>query len=92
MQKMKLGELRAMYLNPDEVVKVYKGNSLVYKGYSFMIPDGLREDTVEEMRLGKEVRRKDWEETAQWEPLDDGETFKLKLTDAEICMFYRIQI
>lgn len=90
MQKLTLGELRRLYLRPDELVKVLRGKTLEYAGNVFMIPGSFEKYRVQEICIDREVRRKGWETVGIWEQLKPAAAAELSLADAEIRYYWKI--
>ena len=91
MKGLLLEELKYLYLNNNDDIKIYQNGRLIYSGFAFLFPSRLGDRTLLSLINQIEIRRKGWEK-AKWEPEDNEGAARVTLADAEISLFWKIVI
>ena len=88
MEKLTVEELKHMYMESGDLVKIFECGKLVYAGQIFLIPWKYYEKRVERFRVEPEIRRKDWREAGTWAPTNPEAAAAVNLKDVEMRMYY----
>lgn len=86
--KLTVEELKYMYLQANDLVKIVSGNKTVFSGNAFAIPWQYKQKTVSKLRAENEIRRKDWQQAGLWPPMNPEAAADVNLSDAEIRLYY----
>ena len=86
--KLKVEEIKHMYLMPSDLVKIVYAGKLAYAGASFLIPWQFMDKPVKFFRSENEIRRKDWKEAGLWPPMNPEAAAHVRLADVEIRQYY----
>lgn len=92
MQEMTLCDIRGLYIQANDLVKVFCGMRLAYAGPAFLIPEEYEVDYVAALRPELETRRKGWQTAGLWAPLNPETVETVRLKDAEQRLYWRITL